>query len=310
MFSAYTVGSFVRLRKKQIALVQNFAAQAVIAIENARLLSELREIPRAADGHAEVLEVISSSPGELEPVFDALLANATKLCEATYGAMWLRDGADVRNVAFYGKLPEEFEELWHAGAVIPADAEAPVARCIRGDTPVYVPDLKEDQAYRDGTPLVRDAVDLAGMRTLVAVPLLKEGGGNIGSITIYRREVKPFSESRSRCAEMFAFTVGYLVAPVRAFDSSCASLRRAVACASVGLFAKASRTRRSSSGEWNNVHHCAGTSIAGLKCCAAPAGPAVLAVWVGCGEPKCSFPPWAGRADDSVVRPCNPPAVR
>jgi GAF domain-containing protein len=182
---------------KQIELVQNFAAQAVIAIENARLLNELRESLEQQTATSEVLRIVSTSPGELGPVFDTLLANATKLCEATYGAMWLRDGAEVRNVAFYGKLPKEFEELWHAGSAIPADAEAPVARCIRGDTPVYVPNLKEDRAYRDGNPLVRNAVELAGMRTLLAVPLLK-AGGNIGSITIYRRPMATLTPSARR----------------------------------------------------------------------------------------------------------------
>ena len=107
---------------KQIDLVKNFAAQAVIAIENARLLNELRHrtddlTERTADltealeqqtATSEVLRVISSSPGDLQPVFDALLANATRLCEASYGAMWLREGDRLRIVASYGTLPEAF----------------------------------------------------------------------------------------------------------------------------------------------------------------------------------------------------------
>ncbi len=187
----------------QIELVQNFAAQAVIAIENARLLNELRESLDQQTATSDVLQVISSSPGELEPVFETLLANATKLCEATYGALWLRDGEVVRNVAFHGVLPEAFHDLWHAGSVIPADAQAPVARSIRSGEPVYVEDLKQDQSYRDGNPLALGAVDLASIRTLVAVPLLKEGG-NIGGITIYRREVRPFSDKQIELVQNFA----------------------------------------------------------------------------------------------------------
>src|SRR5579862_6216912 len=188
---------------KQIELVTNFAAQAVIAIENTRLLSELRESLERQTATSDVLQVVSSSPGELEPVFNTLLANATKLCEATYGAMWLRDGGVVRNVAFHGELPAAFHDLWHAGSVIPADAEVPVARCIELGKPVYVEDLREHRSYRDGNALARGSVDLAGIRTLVAVPLLKEGG-NIGGITIYRREVRPFSEKQIELVTNFA----------------------------------------------------------------------------------------------------------
>ena len=187
---------------KQIELVQNFAAQAVIAIENARLLTELRETLERQTATSEVLQVISSSPGELDPVFKTLLANATKLCEASYGAMWLRDGDVVRNVAFFGETSTQFEEV-HAGSVIPSHAEAPVARCIVTGKPIYVPDLKADPAYREGNPLARGAVDLGGVRTVVAVPLLKEGG-NIGGITVYRREVKPFTDKQIDLVSNFA----------------------------------------------------------------------------------------------------------
>jgi hypothetical protein len=92
--------------ERQIELVKNFAAQAVIAIENTRLLNDLRESLDRQTATAEVLKVISSSPGELTPVFDSVLANATQLCEASNGAMWIREGDKLRNVAFHGTLPK------------------------------------------------------------------------------------------------------------------------------------------------------------------------------------------------------------
>ena len=224
---------------KQIDLLTNFASQAVIAIENTRLLNELRqrtddltESLEQQTATSEVLRVISSSGGELQPVFEALLANATKLCTASYGAMWLRDGAEVRNVAFFGRLPQKFEELWHAGSVIPADAEVPVARCIRTGEPIHVPDLKEDPSYREGNPLARGAVDLGGLCTLVAVPLLKEGG-NIGGITIYRREVKPFSDKQIELVQNFAAQAVIAIENARLLSELRGSLDRQTAMSEV-----------------------------------------------------------------------------
>src|SRR5262249_37194485 len=151
--------------ERQGALLQNFADQAGIAIENVRLFNsveartrELSESLEQQTATSEVLKVISSSPGELKPVFDSVLANATQLCEASHGAMWIREGDGLRNVAFHGTLPEAFHELWHAGSVIRADAGVPVARSIRERRLVIVEDLKEDKSYRTGEPLARGAV--------------------------------------------------------------------------------------------------------------------------------------------------------
>jgi hypothetical protein len=102
---------------KQIELVKNFANQAVIAIENTRLLKELRESLQQQTATADVLKVISSSPGELRPVFQAVLAKATDLCEASYGGMWLCEGNAFRAASHHGDLPTEFVDPWRSGTL-------------------------------------------------------------------------------------------------------------------------------------------------------------------------------------------------
>jgi hypothetical protein len=154
------IGSFSLYRQevrpftdKQIALVTNFAAQAVIAIENARLLNELRqrttdltESLKQQTATSEALRIISSSPGDLQPVFDALLANATRLCEASYGAMWLCEADKLRTVARHGALPEAYLEQLRAGTVSLPDSNLPAVRAIKSRRPVQVADLREEPA--------------------------------------------------------------------------------------------------------------------------------------------------------------------
>jgi two-component system NtrC family sensor kinase len=194
----------------QISLLQAFADQAVIAIENARLLDELqtrnREVSEALEQQtatSEVLQVISSSPGDLQPVFDAMLANATKLCEASYGAMWLWDGNDMRTAALHGALPEAFLERWRSGVVFQPSPNIPGIRAMTERKPIQVADLREEPAYLAGDPLPVDSVEVAGIRTLVCVPMFKDDEP-IGNITIYRREVRPFSEKQVELLSNFA----------------------------------------------------------------------------------------------------------
>src|SRR5262249_39395789 len=196
--------------KKHIALLTAFAAQAVIAIENARLLSELRQ--RTTDlsesleqqtATSEVLKVISSSPGELEPVFDAMLANATRVCEASYGALWVCEGDSLRNVALHGALPAGYAAELRRMANFRPHPEAPIARAVRTKETVHSADLGTEQAYIDRDPLAVAAVELAGIRTLVTVPMLREQEV-VGVIVIYRREVRPFTDKQIALVTNFA----------------------------------------------------------------------------------------------------------
>jgi hypothetical protein len=141
---------------KQIELVKNFANQAVIAIENTRLLNELRESLQQQTATADVLKVISSSPGDLEPVFKAMLANATKLCEADYGTLWLRDGDAFRTAALQGALPPTWLEQWRSGTLYRPGPGRPLARLAKARQSIQIADLQS--ACRFGGPLVRSGM--------------------------------------------------------------------------------------------------------------------------------------------------------
>ena len=177
---------------KQIQLVQNFASQTVIAIENARLLNELRE--RTADltesleqqtATSEVLRVISSSSGNLQTVFDTMLTEATDLCEASYGLMWLREEDAFRAAALYGDLPQAYRDQWRSGTRYRPGPETILSRVTASGRPIQVPDLRIDPSYLSGDPLPVAAADVAGVRTLLGVPMLRDTEV-VGFIGIYR----------------------------------------------------------------------------------------------------------------------------
>ena len=149
------------------------------------------------------MQVIASSPGELEPVFQAMLANATRICEASYGTLWLCEGSGFRAVALHGALPSAFTEQLRDGRIwYPSEAVA-ITRVARTLQTVQVDDLSADQGYLDRAPLQVAAVELAGIRTLVVVPMLKESE-MVGAIAIYRREVRPFTDKQIALVQNFA----------------------------------------------------------------------------------------------------------
>ena len=184
---------------KQIALLQNFAAQAVIAMENARLVTETREALEQQTATAEVLQVINSSPGNLAPVFDAMLEKAMYLCDAASGTFFTREGELARSVAFRN-TPIPYAEFWTNEPVQlktifgPNFLDGPI---------VHISDLRASGAYRQRIPLAVAAVELGGIRTFLALPLIKDGT-LIGGFVIYRQEVRPFAEKEIALLQSFA----------------------------------------------------------------------------------------------------------
>ena len=187
---------------KQMEVLTNFAAQAVIAIENTRLLKELRESLQQQTATADVLKVISSSPGELQPVFEAMLENATRICEAKFGILWLREGDAYRLGALHGAPPAFAEARWREPVVHPGPRTA-LARIELTKQAVHIADLRADPAYLERDPLGVAAVEIAGSRTFLAVPMFKESE-IVGAIVIYRQEVRPFTDKQIELVKNFA----------------------------------------------------------------------------------------------------------
>jgi GAF domain-containing protein len=188
---------------KQIDLVKNFAAQAVIAIENTRLLSELRESLQQQTATADVLKVISSSPGELEPVFQAMLENATRICEANFSNLFLREGDAFRAVAVHGD--PAYVESWQREPLIALRDHpgVPLDRLARTNEILHIHDLTAEPPYIEGDRRMIALVDSAGARTMLLVPMLRENA-LIGAIVIYRQEVRAFTDKQIELVKNFA----------------------------------------------------------------------------------------------------------
>ena len=165
-----------------------------------RELNEARQRETATSG---VLKVISSSPGELKPVFQAMLENATKLCDASYGTMWLAESQGFRAAAQHGTLPAVSTEKGWTGTHFQPRSDVPLARCARTRAPVHVDDLRNDPAYLDREPWLVSRVETVGLRTLLIVPMLKEHEF-LGAIAIYRTEVRSFSDKQVELVKNFA----------------------------------------------------------------------------------------------------------
>jgi signal transduction histidine kinase len=225
--------------QNQIELVQTFADQAVIAIENTRLLNELRqrtddlsESLEQQTATSEVLSVISGSPGEIDPVFNTVLTNATRLCEASYGCLWLCEGDSFRTVAIYGDLPAAYKEQWLSGAVFKPSPSVSLAQVAATRQTVQVADLRETQQYLEGDPLPVAAVEVAGIRTLLVVPMVK-AHDLVGAIAIYRKEIRSFTEKQIELVENFAAQAVIAIENTRLLNELRESLQQQTATADV-----------------------------------------------------------------------------
>ena len=185
----------------QIALITNFAAQAVIAIENTRLLTELRESLEQQTATSDVLGVISSSPGDLAPVFTAMLENGVRICDATFGNIYSWDGELLHLLAAYN-TPSALAEA-RKQRPLAADTDSPYGRMVSTKAIVHVHDIRTLKDYVERRPAAVAAAKLGGVRTLLLVPMLKDDE-LIGSFTVYRQEVRPFTHKQIELVTNFA----------------------------------------------------------------------------------------------------------
>ena len=217
---------------RQIELLKTFADQAVIAIENVRLFNETKEALEQQTATSEVLKVISSSPGELEPVFNAMLANATRICEAAFGNLFLREGSVFRPVAIHNK--ESYDELLRRNPVIDVrdNPGIPLDRVARSKQVVHIPDLRNDQSYIEKNELIVPLVEVVGARAFVSVPMLKEGE-LIGAINMYRQEAQPFTDKQIELVQNFAAQAVIAIENTRLLNELRKSLLQQTATADV-----------------------------------------------------------------------------
>jgi signal transduction histidine kinase len=197
-----------RFAQEHIDLLNTFAEQAVVAIENVRLFDEVQartgELSEALEQQtatADVLKVISSSLGELGPVFRAMLENATRICEANFGVMFRFEDGAVRAAEMLS-VPPAFAEFWQRGPQRPGPKTA-FARVMETRRTVHIPDVQLEPAYVEGEPVFVAAVKLGGFRTLLLVPMLKENE-LMGAFGIYRQEVRPFTDKQIALVTNFA----------------------------------------------------------------------------------------------------------
>ena len=225
---------------KQIELATTFADQAVIAIENVRLFDaeqqrsrELSEALEQQTATSEVLKVISGSPGELKPVFDAMLANAIKLCDAKFGNINLSEGDALRVIALQG-APSSYAEERQRNPVIRPRPDTMLGRALATKQAVQIADIRDEADYGDPVPGATGAklAVLAGARTVLAVPMLREAE-LVGAILIYRQEVRPFTDKQIELVSNFAKQAVIAIENTRLLNELRESLQQQTATADV-----------------------------------------------------------------------------
>src|SRR5262249_34305910 len=213
--------------ERQIELATTFADQAVIAMENTRLLNELRESLQQQTATADVLKVISSSPGELEPVFQAMLENAVRICDAKFGTLWLREGDAFRAVALHN-APPAYAEARRLELRLRPPPDTALGRVASTKQVVQIDDIGT-QRY---DPEWRAAIELGNYRTVVSVPMLKENE-LVGAISIFRQEVRRFTDTQVELLRNFAAQAVIAIENARLLNELRESLQQQTATADV-----------------------------------------------------------------------------
>ena len=186
-----------------IALAEAFRDQAVIAIENTRLLGELRESLEQQTATAEVLRVISRSPGDLEPVFASMLENAVRICGATFGTIY-RAGPGGLQVVATQNMPAALAEHRHSAEYSPAAPQTPLGEVVATRAVVHVADMAGHPGYTERrVPALVTGVEVGGVRTWLGVPMVKDDE-LIGAFVLHRQEMRPFSDKQIALVTNFA----------------------------------------------------------------------------------------------------------
>ena len=213
-----------------IELLQTFADQAVIAIENVRLFNETKEALEQQTASAEVLQVINASPGNLGPVFEVIAAKVGRLCEVETGGLWLVEGGVARAAGgMQGNWPQAWRD-WANGRDVPLEH-------LMGREPlkhpfVHVVDLKETRGYKAGFPVAVASADIGGVRSSLLVPLINDGE-LVGILSATRRAVRPFSERHIALAQAFASQAQIAMKNARLINETREALERQTATAEV-----------------------------------------------------------------------------
>ncbi|HEX5613401.1 MAG TPA: GAF domain-containing protein, partial [Burkholderiales bacterium] len=216
-----------------VELLQTFADQAVIAIENVRLFNETKEALERQTATAEILKVISSSPASVQPVFDAILEQALRLCQASFGYAYTSDGNAFDLTAQRGLEGDLLQTVTAAYSQTRIAAPSTALGRVRSTRrPVHIADAREEEAYKSKDPRRVATVEKAGARTMLAVPLLKNDAV-IGAVIIYRREVRLFDAKQIALLQTFADQAVIAIENVRLFNETKEALERQTATAEI-----------------------------------------------------------------------------